>query len=167
MINRLLFVGKFNGPNNRLNRDRFPHLYVRTVMVPGNVRWFGVVSFFENIEECLHYVNQLEDIKNVINALNQDQTEGKISAVMYASKLEYEWMPMIDHFVAEWGKDMVPQDVRHSSTHVRRTVDIPPFEWPVNVDVPSDVVAEVSLFTPQPNDELEIVSLETNDESSP
>jgi len=135
-------------------------------MVPGNVRWFGVVSFFENIEECLHYVNQLEDIKNVINALNQDQTEGKISAVMYASKLEYEWIPMIDHFVAEWGKDMVPHDVRQSADDVKRTVDLPPYDWPWNVDVPSDVVAEVSLFTPPHNDELEIVDT-SNDESAP
>jgi len=137
------------------------------VIVPGNVRWFAVISFFESVDECLKYVTELEDIKNVIEELNKKRASGSISTVVYASNLEYVWIPMVNDFVEEWGKDMVPQDVRHSSTHVRRTVDIPPFEWPVNVDVPSDVVAEVSLFTPQPNDELEIVSLETNDESSP
>jgi hypothetical protein len=166
MINRLFFVGKFNGPDNRLNRDWFPHLYVRTVMVPCNVRWFAVISFFESIEECLHYATQLKDIKNFMEELNQQRTDGTISTIIYATKLEFEWIPMIDCFIVKWGTDMVPHNVRHSVDDVKRSIVSPPYDWPVNVDVPSEVIAEVSLFTPPHNDKLEIIDL-SNEESAP
>jgi hypothetical protein len=163
MINRLFFLGEYRGPNNRLNRNKYPHLYVRTVYVPGNCRWYAVVTFFENVAECIKYGAKLDDIVNVIDALNKQRSAGTITSVLYASKLEYDWMPMIDRFVEEWGKDMVPHDVRDSYDHVQEIyVELPRLHWPHNVDVPSDVVAEISLFTPLHNDELEIVDLATN-----
>ena len=157
MINRLFFVGKYTGPDNRLNRNRFKHLYVRTVFVPGNVRWFGVVSFFESVEECVRYSKQLEDIKNAIDGLNQERSGTRNGTVVYASKLEYEWIPMVNRFIEEWGTEMVPQDVRDSADHVAGFVDLPTYVWPGNVEVPSDVVEEVSLFTPPHNDTLDAI----------
>jgi hypothetical protein len=169
MINRLFFASEFRGSNNRLNRDRYPHMYVLTVIVPGNIRWFAVVSFFASLEERRCYVTHTADIRNELDELRkQKQIDGTITNAVYKFRLEHEWIPTVDCFIEDWGIDMVPHDLRDYCDHVQEYIlCMPKYRWPWNVDVPSETVAEVSLHTPRHNDELVIAGLATNDESTP
>jgi hypothetical protein len=42
-------------------------MYVLTVIVPGNVRWFAVVSLFASLEERRCYVIHTDDIRNELD----------------------------------------------------------------------------------------------------
>ena len=71
MITQIYFLGG----QSRLDRIKYPHLYVRTLMVSKRLGWYGFVSNFKNGQECVLYRDELEAIKSQLQPLRGERME--------------------------------------------------------------------------------------------
>lgn len=135
---RYLFVG------SRARRDRltYNHMYAKAVILgTNNVKpTYITVSFFKDDEERTRYKKETQKIEDEMYLFVEKVHSGVLTNEALMFVLEHVWVPLVHSFVADWGKDMVPHEIRWSYSDVSSRLEIPKYDWPHNEDPDDDVV---------------------------
>ena len=63
-------------------------------------------------------------------SLKEDARAGRIVVAVYMMKVVDEWLPLVDAFVAKWGSEFVPGDVRSAVNDVEAGSGLEQRTWP-------------------------------------
>ena len=85
-------------------------------------------------DEYRNYMILVMRIKNTIAELREDCDENRISKDEFRLRLGKTWLPLTKSFIKEFGKEMVPFDVRFAINDVETEgLGLSATEWPAKV----------------------------------
>ena len=78
-------------------------------------------------------------IKERTAIINDEKTDDMVT---YMSTLRTVWLPMVEAFEQQFGRHMVPVDVRHSVSNIRAHLGLPVENWS-----PVPVIQHIGIFS--------------------
>ena len=91
---------------------------------------FCTLLDFEDQASAMQWQHDTTSIKSLIADINEDYSKGLTSQLERKTRLHNLWIPLTEEFVSEWGKHMVPLDIRRAIADVRRNIDMDAVDWP-------------------------------------
>jgi len=93
----------------------------RTFYVSGK---YANIYSFGSMEQCLRHNAHFMAIKNLSADIDEERTaanwEGRNDYADYAP-----WLRMVDHFIAHWGEDYVPPDIKDAMRSIEYNLGLP------------------------------------------
>jgi len=93
----------------------------RTFYVSGK---YANIYTFGSMEQCLRHNAHFMAIKNLSADIDEERTaanwEGRNDYADYAP-----WLRMVDHFIAHWGEDYVPPDIKDAMRSIESNLGLP------------------------------------------
>ena len=110
------------------------HRVVQNVSTGTEMNDAILMTPFVDVKEWREYQEQVTQINLVISDTRNLLNAGIITDKAYKSRVTCYWYPLVLQFVAQWGTEMVPFDVRWVVNDIEEnTLEITQTSWPCHV----------------------------------
>jgi hypothetical protein len=107
---------------------------------------YVMVISFRNLEENDRYKKDVKKIRKDCKLFFEKKDSEVLSNKGLSFVLDHVWAPLSESFIGDWGKDIVPHDIRWRYNDVQRRLGVLLFNWPPNEDANDDIIEAVSTI---------------------